>query len=399
MGVMRWTSVASYRRVAPLSLLIVTALGTSLSSAATTSGPTVVSTGLNNLGNTCYLNSQLQCAYHIPRVRSLILGSAAHSDSIEDENVGIVKHKEETVALQALRIVFRSMDEAAGNGVGPISPSVLCQSLGIPVNEQQDTQEFWKLLLPALQMPTLTDLYQGAFEDYIVALDGSGREKRREEPFLDLSLDVSQGSVLSSLKEVFGKPELLSEAEGNGWRPEKGAEKVNAHKGSLLKVQGLPCILQLHLKRFNYDWNTDSTTKLNDPFSFPEVLDLSSFCDDITRDDEERTIYDLQSVLIHIGQYGSGHYYVYVRPDVREDDWYRFNDHVVTPVEFEEVLADSFGGATSVAPQSNNTGFFSRMRRSLFGSSSYGFGGQTSNAYVVQYVRRADIPILFDDEK
>jgi ubiquitin carboxyl-terminal hydrolase 7 len=339
------------------------------------------------------MNSQLQCAYHIPRVRSLILGSA-RSDPVDDENVDS-KRKEETVALQALRIVFRSMDEAAG----PISPTILCQSLGIPVNQQQDTQEFWKLLLPALQKPALTDLYQGAFEDYIVALDGSGREKRREEPFLDLSLDVSKGRVLSSLEEVFGKPELLSKAEGNGWRPEKGAEKVDAHKGSLLKVQGLPSILQLHLKRFNYDWNTDSTSKLNDPFSFPEVLDLSSFCNDMTEDDEERTIYDLQSVLIHIGQYGSGHYYVYVRPDVREDDWYRFNDHVVTPVEFEEVLADAFGGATSVAPKSSNTGIFSRMYRSLFGSSSYGYGGQTSNAYVVQYVRRADIPTLFDDEK
>jgi uncharacterized UBP type Zn finger protein len=347
------------------------------------------------------MNSQLQCAYHIPRVRSLIIG-LAHSDPAKgpafDENVGI-KHIEETVALQALRVVFRSMDEAAGNRAGPISPAVLCQSLGIPVNQQQDSQEFWKLLLPALQKPALTDLYQGAFEDYIVALDGSGREKRREEPFLDLSLDVSEGSVMSSLQEVFGKPELLSDVEGNGWRPEKGAEKVDAHKGSLLKVQGLPSILQLHLKRFNYDWNTDSTTKLNDPFSFPEVLDLSSFCNDMTHGDEERTIYDLQSVIVHMGQYGQGHYYVYVRPDVREDFWYRFNDHVVTPVEFEEVLADSYGGATSVAPQSRNGGFFGRIRRALLGNSSYGFGGQTSNAYVVQYVRRSDIPILFADEK
>jgi ubiquitin carboxyl-terminal hydrolase 7 len=393
---MRWTSIASYRRVAPLALLIVTAIG-----AATSPGPTVVSTGLQNLGNTCYMNSQLQCAYHIPRVRSVILGSACSDpakDPADDENAGS-KHKEEAAALQALRTVFRSMDVAAGKGGFPISPAILCKTLGIPVMEQQDSQEFWKLLLPALKMPALTDLYQGAFEDYIVALDGSGREKRREEPFLDLSLDVSEGSVMSSLKEVFGKPELLSEAEGNGWRPEKGAEKVDANKGSLLKVQGLPYILQLHLKRFNYDWNTDRTTKLNDPFAFPEVLDLSSFCNDATQGDEERTIYDLQSVLVHVGEYGAGHYYVYVRPDVREDFWYRFNDHVVTPVEFEEVLADSFGGANSVVKQSSNGGIFSRIGRYLFGSSSYGFGGQTSNAYVVQYVRRSDIPILFDDEK
>jgi hypothetical protein len=36
------------------------------------------------------------------------------------------------------------------------------------------------------------DLYQGSFEDYIKATDGSNRERRAEEPFLDLSLDASQ---------------------------------------------------------------------------------------------------------------------------------------------------------------------------------------------------------------
>mmetsp|Transcript_33174 Transcript_33174/g.48699 ORF Transcript_33174/g.48699 Transcript_33174/m.48699 type:complete len:261 (-) Transcript_33174:2217-2999(-) len=33
----------------------------------------LVSGGLVNLGNTCYLNAQLQCAYHVPLVRELIL--------------------------------------------------------------------------------------------------------------------------------------------------------------------------------------------------------------------------------------------------------------------------------------------------------------------------------------
>ena len=57
--------------------------------------------------------------------------------------------------------------------------------------EQQDSQEFWKLLLPALEIESVSDLYKGSFEDYIKALDGSERERRREELFLDLSLDVA----------------------------------------------------------------------------------------------------------------------------------------------------------------------------------------------------------------
>ena len=55
---------------------------------------------------------------------------------------------------------------------------------------QQDSQEFWKLLLPAVGLRQLSDLYKGEYEDYISAIDGSGREKRRSEVFLDLSLDV-----------------------------------------------------------------------------------------------------------------------------------------------------------------------------------------------------------------
>jgi ubiquitin carboxyl-terminal hydrolase 7 len=110
------------------------------------------------------------------------------------------------------------------------------------------------------------------------------------------------------LEKSFGGPELLSAAEGNGWRPEKGAEKVDAHKGSSLIAKGLPPILQCHLKRFNYDWQTDAMTKLNNRFCFPEVLDLSDLCGTKDEDDSSLTTYELQSVVIHMGEYGVGHY-------------------------------------------------------------------------------------------
>ena len=83
--------------------------------------------------------------------------------------------------------------------------------------------------------------------------------------------ETGSGSVRASLNELFGKPELLSEKEGNGWRPERGADKVDALKGSLLRVQGLPPILQLHLMRFKYDWQTDTMSKINHRYKFPQV--------------------------------------------------------------------------------------------------------------------------------
>jgi hypothetical protein len=51
---------------------------------------------------------------------------------------------------------------------------------------------------------------------------------------------------------------LLGVAEGNGWRPEKGADKVNVRKGSSLIAKGLPSILQFLLKRFDYSWRQNA---------------------------------------------------------------------------------------------------------------------------------------------
>ena len=382
----------SSKKFAPLLLVLLTQPSSSsaTSSYFTNGGgsslqSSIVSSGLQNLGNTCYLSAQFQCAFHIPLVRNLIVTRG------DDK---------EPAGRQAVRNLFTEMQSAQR----PVAPRQLCATLGIPVMEQQDSQEFWKLLLPALQLPALTDLYQGAYEDYIVALDGSGRERRREEPFLDLSLEVSSSdSVVESLQELFGKPEVLSKAEGNGWRPEKGAEKVDAHKGTLLRTQGLSSILQLHLKRFHFDWTTEKTSKINKPFSFPSVLDLSAVCedtkDDAKRVDDDRVLYDLQAVIVHAGEYGSGHYYAYVRPDVGTDTWYRFNDHVVERVELKDVLRDAYGGKYQLDDENGEEkagGIFTRLRRAFFSkSSTYGYGGETSNAYVLQYVRRYDIPLLY----
>ena len=346
----------------------------------------IISNGILNLGNTCYINAQLQCAFHIPYIRSLIL------DRDRPE-------VEESPGLLGLRTIFAQMLDSTSTTSStptikrPASTAVFCRCLGINPMEQQDAQEFWKLLLPELQLPKLLDLYSGSYEDYIVACDNSGRERRREEPFLDLSLEVTPGSVMTSMKQMFNEPELLSVDEGNGWRPEKNAEKVDALKGQLLRAHGLPSLLQLHLKRFRYDWQTDTTSKLNDRFVFPKELYLKEVCTDIQKEDERLAKYDLQSVVVHVGHYGSGHYYTYCRPDFTKDQWFRFDDDRVTPVDYSDVIADAYGGRASVQQPGE------KRRLRWFGGGgnrqTFGFGGKESCAYMLQYVRKCDVPLLY----
>jgi ubiquitin carboxyl-terminal hydrolase 7 len=380
--------------------------------AAPTSGYHFV--GLQNLGNTCYLNAQLQCLFHIPYVRNIVLRDPSHFES-----------EEPSPAYIGLRQLFSDMEEASQQNGRAVSPSVLCQLLDIPVNEQQDSQEFWKLLLPALRVPKLIDLYTGTYENYIVALDGSNRERRFDETFLDLSLDIpttaaqetESTSILESLSQQFNQPELLSAATGNAWRPSpEVVEKVDAHKGYRLIAHGLPSILQLHLKRFHFDWNTETTNKLNHAVTFPSLLDLTSILaqdDHETHDSNDGCVYELQAVLVHVGEYQSGHYYSYVRPDVRTNDWYRFNDEIHSKVRFTDVMRDAYGGnleingeATKMDAETKNKdkgNRWVRIIRSIFGldvdssnAGGYGYGGPKSNAYVLQYIRRKDIAKLYD---
>lgn len=381
-----------------VSILLSASLSIAFPAAAKefSSTPLVPPTGLRNLGNTCYLNAQLQCAYHIPLVRSII--SSPPSVTHEPEEGERPPHQpSDSPGLQALRAVFADMTTSTTRS--PVSPRQLTQTLGISVMEQQDSQEFWKLLLPALDVPTLTDLYQGVWEDYIVPQDGSGRERRREETFLDISLDItSEGSVPASLAATFGQAELLRVSEGNGWRPEKGADKVDALKGSLLRPPGLPPILQLHLKRFTYDWQRDVMEKNNQALSLPDVLDLSALCENaddkgVAADD---VTYDLQSIVIHMGQFGMGHYYAYVRPDLDQDCWFRCNDDEVEEVSFEDVLTDAIGGRVGGSSHPANKNLFQRIAGAFRASDgSYGFGGSTSNAYVLTYVKRSEKQRLY----
>ena len=371
-----------------------------LSCEAKKSSP-IVSTGLRNVGNTCYMNAQLQCAFHIPAVRDIatsISSSQPLSTNGSEGGESSGDQEEISEAALAFKEVVEEMTQAANQKSQVYMPRSFCMRLGIPPMVQQDSQEFWKLLLPAVGVGKFSDLYKGVYEDYISALDGSGREKRRGETFLDLSLDVStRSTLLDSLVDTFGEPELLDVAEGNGWRPEKGADKVNAHKGSSLLAKGLPPILQFHLKRFEYDWNTDSTTKLNGRFTFPESIDLAPICIDVEESDS-RSEYELQSVIVHMGEYGVGHYYAYVRPDIESDIWYRFNDDNVDQVTFEEVTMDAFGGKQTKDNNGGGGGGFRRRIRRLFqnnNNNSFGWGGRTSNAYVVQYVRRSNIRSLY----
>ncbi|XP_012670814.1 ubiquitin carboxyl-terminal hydrolase 33 [Clupea harengus] len=125
------------------------------------------------------------------------------------------------------------------------------------------------------------------------------------------------------LAAFFARDELKGD---NMYSCEKCKKLRNGVK--FCKVQSLPEILCIHLKRFRHELMF--STKISTHVSFPlESLDLQPF---LAKDCSAQTsTYDLLSVICHHGTASSGHYIAYCRNDFN-NLWYEFDDQSVTEV-------------------------------------------------------------------
>uniref|UniRef100_A0A7N8YCI0 Ubiquitin carboxyl-terminal hydrolase n=1 Tax=Mastacembelus armatus TaxID=205130 RepID=A0A7N8YCI0_9TELE len=129
------------------------------------------------------------------------------------------------------------------------------------------------------------------------------------------------------LAAFFARDELKGD---NMYSCEKCKKLRNGVK--FCKMQSLPEILCIHLKRFRHELMF--STKISTHVSFPlEGLDLQPF---LAKDSSAQTTnYDLLSVICHHGTASSGHYIAYCRNDVN-NLWYEFDDQSVTEVGKQE---------------------------------------------------------------
>ncbi|XP_035026744.1 ubiquitin carboxyl-terminal hydrolase 33 isoform X1 [Hippoglossus stenolepis] len=125
------------------------------------------------------------------------------------------------------------------------------------------------------------------------------------------------------LAAFFARDELKGD---NMYSCEKCKKLRNGVK--FCKMQSLPEILCIHLKRFRHELMF--STKIGTHVSFPlEGLDVQPF---LAKDSSAQTTnYDLLSVICHHGTASSGHYIAYCRNDAN-NLWYEFDDQSVTEV-------------------------------------------------------------------
>ncbi|KAG6430285.1 hypothetical protein SASPL_108349 [Salvia splendens] len=350
--------------------------------------------GLKNQGATCYMNSLLQTLYHIPYFRKvcssvvlsffllyvgrnlleILLQAVYHMPTTENDNPsGSIP-----LALQSLFYKLQYSDTS-------VATKELTKSFGWDTYDsfmQHDVQELNRVLCEKLEDKmkgtvvegTIQQLFEGHHMNYLECINVEYKSTRKES-FYDLQLDVK------GCKDIYASFDKYVEVERLEGDNKYHAEQYglqDARKGVLFI--DFPPVLQLQLKRFEYDFVRDTMVKINDRYEFPLQLDLDRENRKYLSpeaDSSVRNLYTLHSVLVHSGGVHGGHYYAYIRPTL-SDQWFKFDDERVTKEDMKRALEEQYGGEEEL-PQTN-PGF----NNSPFKFTKY------SNAYMLVYIRESD---------
>ncbi|QCD79175.1 ubiquitin carboxyl-terminal hydrolase 7 [Vigna unguiculata] len=326
--------------------------------------------GLKNQGATCYMNSLLQTLYHIPYFRKAVYHMPTTENDMPSGSIPL--------ALQSLFYKLQYSDTS-------VATKELTKSFGWDTYDsfmQHDVQELNRVLCEKLEDKmkgtvvegTIQKLFEGHHMNYIECINVDYKSTRKES-FYDLQLDVK------GCRDVYASFDKYVEVESLEGDNKYHAEQYglqDAKKGVLFI--DFPPVLQLQLKRFEYDFMRDTMVKINDRYEFPLQLDLDRDDGKYLSPDADRTVrnlYTLHSVLVHSGGVHGGHYYAFIRPTLSEQ-WYKFDDERVTKEDNKRALEEQYGGEEEL-PQAN-PGF----NNAPFKFTKY------SNAYMLVYIRESD---------
>ncbi|KPV75370.1 uncharacterized protein RHOBADRAFT_36223 [Rhodotorula graminis WP1] len=332
--------------------------------------------GLKNLGNTCYMNSTIQCLSAAVPFARYFTGGTYRKDINVYNPLGT-----KGALANAVAELIRALWAQQYHFLSPVTfrENICRVAPQFRGSEQHDAQEFLGFLLDGLHedcnyvvkkpppvemtperehdLETLPpqvmsdrewQIYKMRNDSFIVqCFQGQFRNQLRcltcqktsttYNTFMPLSVPIPGGrgvgrvSLLACL-EQFVKDEVLD--GDDAWHCPRC--KKNRRAVKKLSLSKLPPILVIHLKRFSF--HGPFSDKIETQVQYPLAgLDLTHFVPPPMMDQSGASSsppkgysYDLFGVTNHYGNLSSGHYTAFVRSG---RDWFNIGDSKVTPAD------------------------------------------------------------------
>ncbi|XP_002972625.2 ubiquitin carboxyl-terminal hydrolase 25 [Selaginella moellendorffii] len=292
--------------------------------------------GFKNLGNTCYLNSVLQCLTYTPPLANYCL-RGQHSKQCDGANSAcpfcmlenrISRSFDIEVPVDAPQRIYKYLQTFAKH---------------FRAGRQEDAHELLRYAIDACDsacarlqkrgskssdQTVMKEIFGGFLQSQIWCLSCNAVSSKLDS-VMDLSLDIVRTKTLKEAICNFFQPEVL---DGNNKYQCEKCKKLSVARKQLSIYQS-PNVLVIQLKRFENFLGG----KIDAHVEFEEELKLRSHMSKNSPD--VHPDYSLYAVVVHSGfsQYG-GHYYAYVK-DPR-GQWYCCNDSFVSAASSATVLSE-----------------------------------------------------------
>ncbi|KAM0742839.1 hypothetical protein ACQRIT_003016 [Beauveria bassiana] len=261
--------------------------------------------GIYNAGATCYQNVVLQSFLHNPLLRNFYLSDGHQSNECN------VPHCL-SCAMDDMFQDFYALENTNGYTAANILSGFWISEKkafeNLVTTKEQDAHEFFQFLAE--------DLHER---------NGDGKKP-----------EIGSEHSSDCLDEEYIKSDKCE------YRCHNCASTQQARRYT--SVKRLPNVLSIQLKRFEYKQgrHDHAASKVDVPVHFPLQLNMLPYTNRVrSRDSRENMelqrscVYDLLSVVVHVGELETGHYTSYCRVG---DQWFKFNDHKVELASLSDVL-------------------------------------------------------------